>query len=173
MSGSGVWIVTPRSGTPYRVTLAPDGDGWSATVEREGERWTFALAPGAGGERAWAGDRPLRWRHDRAAGRLTLNGTPHVLTVESEAAHHRADGARSAAPARARDVRAPMPGLVVAVLAREGDRVAAGQAVMVVEAMKMENEIGAPSDGVVAKVSVRPGEAVEKEAFLFRIEPAP
>jgi biotin carboxyl carrier protein len=66
-----------------------------------------------------------------------------------------------------------MPGLVVAVLAREGDRVAAGQAVMVVEAMKMENEIGAPSDGVVAKVSVRPGEAVEKEAFLFRIEPAP
>jgi biotin carboxyl carrier protein len=61
---------------------------------------------------------------------------------------------------------APMPGLVVRVLAREGDAVHAGQGLVVVEAMKMENELRATAAGSVVKVHVAAGTAVEKGALL-------
>jgi pyruvate carboxylase subunit B len=63
-------------------------------------------------------------------------------------------------------VRAPMPGLVVRVEVAEGQRIAAGAALVVVEAMKMENELRATRPGVVAKVHVAAGTAVEKGAPL-------
>ena len=63
-----------------------------------------------------------------------------------------------------------MPGKVVRVLVSEGDQVLAGQGLVVVEAMKMENEIGAPRAGRVASVHVEPGRAVEGGATLVVIE---
>ena len=68
-------------------------------------------------------------------------------------------------------IRAPMPGLVVRVEVREGDRVAAGAGLVVVEAMKMENELRATRPGLVAKIHVTPGTAVEKGAPLVSLEP--
>ncbi|MFN7959830.1 MAG: biotin/lipoyl-containing protein [Thermoanaerobaculia bacterium] len=69
-----------------------------------------------------------------------------------------------------RQVRAYMPGRVVAVLVEVGATVVAGQGVVVLEAMKMENEIASERGGVVAKVHVAPGEAVEGGDLLFEIE---
>lgn len=69
-----------------------------------------------------------------------------------------------------RPIRAPMPGLVVSVAVAEGDRVEAGQSVAIVEAMKMENDLKAGSDGVVTRVMVGAGEAVEKGAVLVEFE---
>ena len=66
-------------------------------------------------------------------------------------------------------VRAYMPGRVVQVLAAVGTEVAAGQGVLVLEAMKMENEIQADSAGVVARLFVEPGQAVEGGDPLFEI----
>jgi biotin carboxyl carrier protein len=63
-----------------------------------------------------------------------------------------------------------MPGKVVAVLAQAGDTVAAGQGIVVIEAMKMENELPAPRDGRLAAVRVRPGDTVEAGTPLFTIE---
>ncbi len=63
-----------------------------------------------------------------------------------------------------------MPGRVVRVLAKPGDPVKKGQPVLVVEAMKMENEMKAPVDGVVAEVLVVEGQAVEAGTKLVRIE---
>ena len=68
------------------------------------------------------------------------------------------------------EVRSVMPGKVVAVLVEEGDRVRAGQGLVVVEAMKMENEIAAPRDGRVARMKVTTGEAVEAGALLVNLE---
>jgi biotin carboxyl carrier protein len=59
-----------------------------------------------------------------------------------------------------------MPGRVVRVLAAKGDEVAAGEGLVVVEAMKMENELRAPRAGRVAEVAVREGQAVEAGALL-------
>lgn len=67
-------------------------------------------------------------------------------------------------------VRAPMPGLVVRVEVEPGQRVAVGTGLVVVEAMKMENELRATRPGVVAEVHVHPGQAVEKGAPLVRLE---
>ncbi|MFL6293046.1 MAG: acetyl-CoA carboxylase biotin carboxyl carrier protein subunit [Thermoanaerobaculia bacterium] len=71
---------------------------------------------------------------------------------------------------RAARVTAYMPGRVVAILAREGEAVTAGQGIVVLEAMKMQNEIRAEQDGTLAKIHVEPGQAVEGGDPLFELE---
>ena len=68
-------------------------------------------------------------------------------------------------------VKSPMPGRVVKILARPGERVAAGQAVVVVEAMKMENELRAPRAGTVRELRCAEGAAVEAGQDLVIVEP--
>ena len=68
------------------------------------------------------------------------------------------------------EVRAPMPGLVLDVLVDKGDEVAAEQGLLVLEAMKMENELKAPSGGIVTAIHATSGDAVEKDALLIAIE---
>ena len=70
-------------------------------------------------------------------------------------------------------VEAEMPGKVVKVEVAVGEAVSEGQGVVIVEAMKMENEIPSPIDGVVAEISAREGETVEAGAVLFVVEPSP
>lgn len=65
---------------------------------------------------------------------------------------------------------APMPGLVLRVEVEVGQAVRAGQGVVIVEAMKMENELKAPSDGVVARILVQERQTVEKGATLLILE---
>ena len=69
-------------------------------------------------------------------------------------------------------LQAPMPGTVVRVAVRPGDRIAAGAAVVVIEAMKMEHTIRSPEAGVVAEVAVSAGQAVDTGTELARVEPA-
>lgn len=66
-------------------------------------------------------------------------------------------------------VKTPMPGRVLKVLVKEGDEVKVGQPLVVVEAMKMENELGAELTGVVKKIFVSPGVTVEGGARLLEI----
>ena len=78
--------------------------------------------------------------------------------------------AASAPPSGPAPIVAPMPGLVVRVRVAVGDRVEAGQGVVVMEAMKMENELRATAPGVVRSIEVEPGTAVEKGALLVELE---
>jgi pyruvate carboxylase subunit B len=64
---------------------------------------------------------------------------------------------------------APMPGLVVRVLVAVGDVVTAGTPLVVMEAMKMENELRAPSDGTVSAIHATPGAPVNKGAVLVQL----
>ena len=75
--------------------------------------------------------------------------------------------AGAAGPTR---VKAPMPGRVVRVLVAVGDRVTARQPVIVIEAMKMVNELRTPISGVVKEVLVVPGAAVESGAILVVVD---
>jgi len=63
-----------------------------------------------------------------------------------------------------------MPGKVVRILVQEGDSVQAGQGLVVVEAMKMENEVPSPKEGVVRKIAVEPGKTVDSGALLVEVE---
>ena len=78
-----------------------------------------------------------------------------------------ASAASSAGPA---PLVAPMPGMIVRVNAQVGDTVQPGQGLVVMEAMKMENELRAQSAGTVKNVLVTPGAAVEKGAVLLELE---
>jgi acetyl/propionyl-CoA carboxylase alpha subunit len=78
--------------------------------------------------------------------------------------------AAAAGPVGPAPVRAPMPGLIVRVNVKVGDTVQAGQGLIVMEAMKMENELRATADGIVKSVDVTPGTAVEKGALLVALE---
>ena len=78
--------------------------------------------------------------------------------------------AASAGPVGPAPVRAPMPGLIVRVNVKAGDTVQAGQGLVVMEAMKMENELRATAAGRVRSVEVAPGTAVEKGALLVALE---
>jgi biotin carboxyl carrier protein len=66
-------------------------------------------------------------------------------------------------------VKAPLPGIIVDVPVKEGDKVNAGDVVVILEAMKMESEITAPVSGVVDKVNVKKGESVAEDQMLVEI----
>ena len=68
------------------------------------------------------------------------------------------------------DVKATLPGLVVAVAVREGDEVAEGDTLLTIEAMKMQNEVRAPRAGRVASLAAAPGQTVAAGTPLLRIE---
>lgn len=75
-----------------------------------------------------------------------------------------------AGPTGPAPILAPMPGLIVRVSVKVGDKVEAGQGVVVMEAMKMENELRATSPGIVRSVEVSAGTVVEKGALLVALE---
>ena len=79
-------------------------------------------------------------------------------------------GIEEGADSASKDLRAPMPGKVLEVLVEEGQTVQEGDAMLVLEAMKMENVLRAGAPGVVAVIGVEAGKAVEKEAVLISME---
>ncbi|MGB5822660.1 MAG: biotin/lipoyl-containing protein [Proteocatella sp.] len=70
------------------------------------------------------------------------------------------------AAAEGKDVISPMPGTVWDVKVKEGQAVKAGQVILMLEAMKMENEIVAPIDGIISSILVKKGDAVDTDAIL-------
>ena len=110
-------------------------------------------------------------REGRGNYTIWVNG--HRFDAEALDERTRAIREMSAAvegPAGPAPVKAPMPGLIVRVNVKVGDEVQAGQGVVVMEAMKMENELRANGAGRVKSVLVQPGTAVEKGALLVELE---
>ena len=97
---------------------------------------------------------------------VTVNGVAYNVTVEENT-----NGAAPvpAAPAAAGSVpvNAPMPGTILDIKVKAGAAVKAGDVVMILEAMKMENEISAPQDGTIASIDVRKGDTVNSGDVLY------
>ena len=72
--------------------------------------------------------------------------------------------------AKKQDIKTSMPGRIVKVLVKEGERVKVGQPILVLEAMKMQNEIKSPQSGTVIRISPRAGDSVEAGSLLFSVE---
>jgi biotin carboxyl carrier protein len=130
--------------TPLRQ-LVLDGASRLVALSREPEGWTVQL----GGERVTA---------------VVEDERTHALREMTGQSHHQGTGGV---------ILAPMPGLVLRVEVEEGQVVEAGAGVVVLEAMKMENEITTPGAGVVSSVRVSPGDAVEKGAPLVEVRAQP
>ena len=106
--------------------------------------------------------------------RVNVNGTAYEVEIElidanAVASAPAAPAAAPAAPAGGETVTAPMPGNILAVNVQNGAAVKKGDVLMILEAMKMENEIMAPCDGTVAGVAVAQGAAVDSGAVLCTI----
>jgi len=112
---------------------------------------------------------------------FTVDGVPEEVLIETldelvlgggaEGAVKQAIAGKRPLPSEEGDVTTEMPGNIVDVLVREGDEVAAGQPVLVTEAMKMETEIQAPIAGTVTAVYVAKGDAVNPKETLLSIRP--
>ena len=113
----------------------------------------------------------VRRRTGRGAYTLWIDGFSYEVEALDERTRTIRDlTAAAAGPAGPVPLVAPMPGLVVRVQVKPGDAVEAGQGLIVMEAMKMENELRAHGAGVVKAVRVAPGDAVEKGAILVDME---
>jgi biotin carboxyl carrier protein len=175
-------------GRPYTVALDDEGSGrWRAVVNGrarrvdaravEGGAWSIVDVEGdgesdgeSGGEDAQMTARLVRV--DGAPPKLSVevshpDGEPRGCLVELGDGRAAAgppredDGARAGGAPAAVTLRAPIPGKLVKVLVKAGDPVKAGQTLLVLEAMKMENELRAPRAGVVSLLHVAEGTAVE------------
>ncbi len=110
----------------------------------------------------------LDWRDSKVNVRLRHSIIPLEILDEKRLRMRRAVGKFTVEGKQT--VTSPMPGKVVKVLVRTGDEVKEGQGLVVVEAMKMENEMKSPKDGKVVEVHVKEGQAVEGNAKLCAVE---
>lgn len=134
-------------------------------VSLDGRALSFTEVAGEGGER-----------------QIWLDGRRHAVVVEADGprvlvfcegrtfAFERGEARRTRTAEHSGDLVAPMPGRVRRALVGEGERVARGQVVLVLEAMKMEHAIRSPRDGVVARLNHAEGDLVEAGTELALIE---
>jgi biotin carboxyl carrier protein len=99
-----------------------------------------------------------------------VRGRVVSLTVQDERKLRMSAGSRKLKVEGPQLLKSPMPGKVVKILAKPGDTVEEGQSLLIIEAMKMENELKAAAPGKVARVFVEEGQAVEANAKLMSIE---
>jgi len=180
------YFVTLPSGRELSVDLVEDARGAIAVVVDgevvEADAAAAGRFPGAGvvaGSIRVDGRQIELWLEEqtRMVGAVRVpsdtygviaNGARFFATVESERSRIQAAGKPSGAGEGV--VRSPMPGRVVRLLCAVGDEVAAGAPVVVVEAMKMENELAAGRAGIVKAIHVSPGATVESGALLVEID---
>jgi len=148
----------------FDVEVKDGRDGLEVRVAGRSFRFTLDPAgPGVFVVREGPSTRTLHVARDGAAVHLSWDGVAYILAEERE-------GARAARRHDKGALEAPMPGRVAAVRVAAGQRVAKGEELLVVEAMKMENALRAPRDGVVRAVHVSAGDTVAPGRPLVEIE---
>jgi biotin carboxyl carrier protein len=170
-----------RLGDCWLVTI--DGRQVTASVMDIGGRWSLLLGPPEGGsyvnESVGAGfSRPDTWRSYEVSiepgtlGEVIVRVDGYAVRVtmpDAGAATRQRFGRRAVEASGPAAVVAPMPGRIVKVLVEPGDVVEPRQGLVVIEAMKMENELRAPQPGTVTEVRVQAGMSVDAHAVLVVI----
>ncbi len=172
----------PHSGARYVVTLLdkrhdveirPDG---GVVVDGRAARASLAPSnPPHGCSLLLEGTSFALWARDGRGGEWELEFDGRVFRAEvlDPRVHRiRRLSAKPGAGAKVAPLKAPMPGLVVQVAVDEGRPVAAGDTLLIVEAMKMENELRAPAAATVKRLLAAPGDAVEKGQLLVEFAEA-
>jgi biotin carboxyl carrier protein len=155
-------------GRNYRIEISLADGRWSCRVDgRSLEVDAVLIRPDVLSLRI--GNKAYEIKSERVANELLLwvGSTPFAVEVRDPRSLRGRTRVGEPGPQR---IVAPMPGKVVRLLASEGDRVEAGAALLVVEAMKMQNEIKSPKKGNVQKIVVREGAAVNAGDVLAIID---
>jgi biotin carboxyl carrier protein len=158
-----------RGGKSYEIDVQPSPEGYLLRGP-DGTAQRIALQVRADGSQhaitPW-GDMELRSARRGAELWAHVGGR----RLEAQVQRARASGAGSARGGAAGELHAPMAGKLLRISVRVGDSCKAGQAVALIEAMKMENELVAPLDGVVVEVCQSAPSTVDKGALIVRLEP--
>lgn len=137
----------PRSqGSATSWSLRPEGGGRQRVLDIEGALPDLKVSDGK------TEPLSLKLLDERAVLALRQAGTGATRSVSGPAA-----------------LRAPMPGKVVKVLCQQGEKVKAGQGLLIIEAMKMENELRAPHDGVIQELRAAEGQSVDSSTVLVTL----
>jgi biotin carboxyl carrier protein len=147
----------------YRIVL--DGAEFIVSARRT-ESSIYSMILGAEGGRAFEADVDVQPDSVRVA----ISGEVFPIGAIDERRKKLRAAAAAGADGGAGEIHSPMPGKVVKVLAPAGTAVKKGQGVIVVEAMKMENQLSSPRDGVVKKVHVTEGQPVVSGALLIELD---
>jgi len=159
-----------RNGKPHRLTLEKSADGWDCRMDGQVVH-IDAVIPRRDVLSLLVGGRSYEIKREQTATDLYLWVGDKCFTVEvrdprSLRSRQKAGGNESGP----RKILAPMPGRIVRLLVAENSEVEAGQGIIVVEAMKMQNEIKSPKKGVVRKISAVAGAAVNPGDVLAIVE---
>ncbi len=162
------------SGDDVTVRRRAGAGRWEVEVELEGDGVSsFAdVVPSVSGSElaVRSGDRTRRYRWAVDGGTVWIGWQGHSWAFRREAPGRLA-GAGPAGAGGGESVRSPMPGTVVAVHVAPGQRVGAGEPLVIVEAMKMEHALAAPHDGVVDQVTAVVGRQVGLDELLVTVRP--
>lgn len=160
-----MYFTLELDGDTFDVTLAREGG--TITVEVDGEIHEMELDGSPGDVTVTLGeaDVHVEVRDDH----VLVDGERLPFDVR-DLRPGEAPGALGDGAAGAIQVRPPMPGKILEVHVAEGDEVAAGDVLCILEAMKMQNEVAAPRDGTVAAVHVEAGSAVEAKDVLVELD---
>jgi biotin carboxyl carrier protein len=152
-----------------KVTVVETPTGYRVTVNGVTHEVTLT-EPHAGALHVQLGPRSLdlAFTHLGDEVALTIDGHTHHLTVQDAARRALDHGGKVKGP---QVIKAPMPGRIVAVLVKPDQPVERGQGLIVVEAMKMENELTAEAPGIVTAIHATPGQAVEQGTLLLTLAP--
>ncbi|MBT8397954.1 MAG: acetyl-CoA carboxylase biotin carboxyl carrier protein subunit [Gemmatimonadetes bacterium] len=145
--------------------ISVDGEPMTADlVEMDGSDVHSLLI----GEKSY---RVLASREENNAWNLHVYGHKvHARVMDERTRRIQSMAATPDGPRGPKPLKAPMPGLVVKVVVEAGDTVSPGQGLVIVEAMKMENELKSEGEGRIARILVEPGEAVNKDQVLVEFE---
>lgn len=161
--------VVEVQGTRHEVEVGPDG----VVIDGQVVEATLTDVPGSPIRQVRIGTgihRVIARRGARGQYTLVMDGHRHqVEALDARARAIRDLAAASGGASGPAPLVAPMPGMIVRVSVAPGDMVVAGQGLVVMEAMKMENELRAAGPGTVTAVRAVPGTAVQKGAVLIEL----
>lgn len=162
-------LILTRGARDIRSEVSPEGDGYVVTIDGRPMRVAGSFG------------RSMRVRIDGrpVEAAIRKEGLEIIVELRGRAYAFRPRDARAPVLSRRNadadstrgEIHAPMPGLIVEILVKEGDPVEAGQPIIIVEAMKMQNALVAPIRGRLSSVAIAPGAAVETGQRLATIRP--
>jgi biotin carboxyl carrier protein len=143
--------------------VSVDGKLYNVDFESVSGQPVFSLIVDGKSHEAYVQEGDDNWQ-------VLMRGRLYPVKVEDEREKRlRAAGGGGVAETGEYHLKAPMPGLVVAVPVAEGQEVKKGQVLLILESMKMQNELKSPRDGKISRIRVKPGESVEQRQALLSV----
>jgi len=144
--------------------VSVDGKIYNVDFESVSGQPVFSLIVDGKSHEAYVQEGDENWQ-------VLMRGRLYPVKVEDEREKRlRAAAGGGVAETGEFHLKAPMPGLVIAIPVAEGQEVTKGQVLLILESMKMQNELKAPRDGKISRIRVKPGESVEQKQALLSVQ---